>query len=287
MNEILMTLADAVLDTVMDCLKTLPFLFAAFLLLEALEHRSGEKLNRFFVKSGKASPLIGALLGCIPQCGFSVLAANLYCGGAITLGTLLAVFTATSDEAVLILLADPKQISKVLPLLGVKIAVALLAGYLTDFLLRKRRKEASHDMEELCAHCGCHEQHGIFRPALYHTAKTLGFLFLITALINIVTMFAGEERLSALLLGNSVLQPFVSALIGLIPNCAPSVILTKLYMSGALRFSSVIAGLCPSAGMGIAMLFRGLPKKREFFKILGILYAVGVAAGLILRLFGI
>lgn len=276
------------LDTLTDALKMLPFLFAAFCIIELLEHHAGEKLSRFFARSGKAGPLLGATLGCVPQCGFSVLSANLYAGGVITLGTLCAVFLSTSDEAVLLLAATPSAAPDILKLLLVKVCVGIAAGYTVDLLLRKH-KDRDLQLKDLCdhEHCGCHEHGGVLRPALLHTVKIFGFVFLITLVLNFAVEFLGQERLETLLLHDSIFQPFLTALFGFIPNCAASVLLTQLYLEGALQFGAVVSGLCTGAGAGLLVLFRENRNPKENLKILGILYVAAVVSGVILQLLGI
>lgn len=276
------------LDTLTDALKMLPFLFAAFCLMELLEHHAGEKLSRFFARAGKAGPAVGAVLGCVPQCGFSVLSANLYAGGVITLGTLCAVFLSTSDEAVLLLAATPSAASDILKLLLAKVLSGVAAGYLVDFLFRKKADSALQ-LKDLCdhEHCGCHEHGGVLRPALLHTAKMFGFVFLITLVLNFLVEFLGHERLETLLLHDSVFQPFLTALFGLIPNCAASVLLTQLYLEGALQFGAVVAGLCTGAGAGLLVLFRENRNPKDNLKILGILYVAAVVPGVVLQILGI
>lgn len=276
------------LDTLTDALKMLPFLFAAFCLMELLEHHAGEKLSRFFARAGKAGPAVGAVLGCVPQCGFSVLSANLYAGGVITLGTLCAVFLSTSDEAVLLLAATPSAAPDILKLLLAKVLIGIAAGYLVDFLFRKKADSALQ-LKDLCdhEHCGCHEHGGVLRPALLHTAKMFGFVFLITLVLNFLVEFLGHERLETLLLHDSVFQPFLTALFGLIPNCAASVLLTQLYLEGALQFGAVVAGLCTGAGAGLLVLFRENRNPKDNLKILGILYIAAVVPGVVLQILGI
>lgn len=276
------------LDTLTDALKMLPFLFAAFCLMELLEHHAGEKLSRFFARAGKAGPAVGAVLGCVPQCGFSVLSANLYAGGVITLGTLCAVFLSTSDEAVLLLAATPSAAPDILKLLLAKVLIGVATGYLVDFLFRKKTDSALQ-LKDLCdhEHCGCHEHGGVFRPALLHTAKMFGFVFLITLVLNFLVEFLGHERLETLLLHDSVFQPFLTALFGLIPNCAASVLLTQLYLEGALQFGAVVAGLCTGAGAGLLVLFRENRNPKDNLKILGILYVSAVVPGVVLQILGI
>lgn len=274
-------LLDVFLDTILDSVRMLPFLFAAFLLLEALEHHSAAFVNRIFSGNNHAGPLAGAALGCVPQCGFSAMAANLYSGGVISLGTLLAVFLSTSDEAVLLLMGHPGNAGAICRLLITKLIIAVTAGYITDLFLAKRIVSAKQ-IEDLCSHCGCHNHHGILRPALNHTLKLFGYIFVFSGILNLLITLAGTETISAFLLNGSAFQPFITALIGFIPNCASSVLLTELYLNGALSFASVIAGLCTNAGMGLLVLFKVNANLRENLSILGLLYIFAAAAGILL-----
>lgn len=285
-------LAEVLMDTVIDSVKMLPFLLAAFLLMEWLEKYSGEYVNRILAKVGHAGPVVGALLGCIPQCGFSVVAANLFAAGIITPGTLLAVFLATSDEAVLILLGNPGKGQEILTLLITKVVIGTIAGYLIDLLIPKRHNHAA-DMERICADCGCHghgsgHEHGhkhggIVRAALHHTVQVFIYLLIFTGILSLVIELLGVEKLSALLLGNSIFQPLIAAVIGMIPNCAASVMLTELYLNEAISFASVVAGLCAGAGVGLAVLFRMNENMKENLRIIGLLYAVAVISGILLQ----
>ncbi len=266
-----------------DCLRMLPFLFAAFLLIEALEHYSGNLSARVMEKVGKAGPLVGALVGCVPQCGFSVMAANLYAGGVVSVGTLLAVFLATSDEAVLILLGNPGRAVEVGKLLAVKVVIAIVAGYVTDFFL-KGLLSSEKSSGSLCDHCGCHKDHaGIILPAWRHTFRLFLYLLLFTWALNFGIEVFGIEKLSEILLGDTVFQPVIAALIGLIPNCAASVILTQLYLGGAISFASVVAGLSTGAGAGLIVLFKINKNRKENVKIMIMLYIMAVVAGLLLQ----
>lgn len=274
------------LDAVIDTLKILPFLFVAFLVIEFLEHKAQDKIKHLFTRAGVMGPAIATALGCIPQCGFSVMSANLYTSGIITLGTLIAVFLSTSDEAVILLATAHNGSSEIFKLLVTKIIIALVFGYAIYFIERKNHKEHHHHSHDLCEHdhCGCHEHGGVLKPALIHTVKVFGFLLLFTVIIDLIVGFIGTDALSHLLLSDSVFQPFLSAIIGFIPNCASSVLLTQLYIEGTLSFGALIAGLCTNAGAGLLVLFRDKTKFRENLKIVGILYICAVIPGIILHL---
>lgn len=265
-----------------DNLKMLPFLFVAFLILEAMEHHSGNLLPRIF-RHKKSGPAMGAVLGCIPQCGFSALASSLYCGGIITIGTLLAVYLSTSDEAILIMLAQPEHAGTVGKLLLCKIAIALVAGYLIDFLWSLKGHSEKH-VEDLCHHCGCSDHGGILKPALNHTIQLFLFLVGFTILINFVIELVGLETLSKMLLGDTLFQPFLTALFGLLPNCASSILITQLFLDGVISFGSAVAGLCSGAGVGLIVLFKTGKNHKENLLITGILYGVSVLAGILLNI---
>ncbi len=272
---------DACLDALADSLKTLPFLFLAFLLMEALEHQYGHLTNRFLSRVGKAGPGVGAVLGLVPQCGFSAAAANLYAGGVISLGTLLAVFLATSDEAVLIFLGHPERAGLIGSFLAAKLVIGAAAGYGIDLLWKKDRDKKQ--ISDLCKTCGCHETGGIWRPAVYHTLRIFAWLFIITLVLNLLLEAVGMEQLAFLLGRGSFFQPVLTALIGLIPNCAASVLLAELYLAGGLSFGSAIAGLCSGAGLGLVVLFHMVQNKWECFRIVMLLYGMAVLAGIILQ----
>ena len=277
---------EALREAFFDSLQMLPFLFADFLILEAVEHYSSGFMKKALYKVGKAGPVAGSVLGCIPQCGFSVIAANLYSGGIITLGTLLAVFIATSDEAILILMGNPGRGTDILNLIITKIIIAVVAGYGVDIFFRSR-SEGKKEIGEICDHCGCHEGHGgILMPAMRHTAKIFLYVLVFNLVLEVALDWIGAQRLSEYLLKDSLIQPFIAALIGMIPNCASSVILTELYLSGAISFASVVSGLCTGAGIGLVVLLKMNHNPKENLKIVGLLYGISVVAGVVIQVFG-
>lgn len=278
-------ITEILIDTSMDSLKMLPYLFAAFVLLEILEQYSGAFTQRVLSKVGKAGVAAGALFGCIPQCGFSVMAANLYAGGIISAGTLVSVFIATSDEALLILIGNPNAAGEVGALLTAKIVIAVAAGYLVDLFLAEKITTPKKG-GTLYREWDCHkEEKGILRPAWNHTARIFVYLFLFNGVLNLCVRIFGIEQLSAVLLGDTMIQPVAAAVIGLIPNCAASVILTQLYLEGAVSFASVTAGLCTGVGIGLAVLCKVNRNKRENLKIIAVLFGTAVAAGMLLEFF--
>lgn len=278
-------LLDIFTDALLDSLKMLPFLFGAYLLMEWLEHRSGEGMEKLLAGARRLGPVTGALLGCVPQCGFSVAAANLYAGRVITMGTLAAVFLSTSDEAVPLLLGAPEKAGVLLPLLALKVLVGALAGMLIDRAARGKVSAHREGIHDLCRHCHC-EEGNILPAALRHTGSIFLFVLLVNLALGGGVALLGEEKLSALLLSESFLQPAAAALLGLIPNCAASVLLTRLYLAGAVDFASLAAGLLPASGVGLMVLFRANPRPRENLLILALTWGTGAAVGLFLRLLG-
>lgn len=281
---------DIILDTLVDSIKLLPFLFLSYLFIEFIEHKSSKTLEKTLKNSGKFGSVIGSILGIVPQCGFSVTAANLYSSRIITLGTLIAVFLSTSDEAIPVLLSHPENFSDIFKIIIVKLIISILAGLIIDYIFRKRHsikkdiKEAHEHMHDMCSNCNCEHEHGILKPVLKHTINVFIFILIISFLLNISIHFIGEERLSKILMSGNIFQPFIAGLIGLIPNCASSVLLTELYIEGTLTFGSVIAGLCTGAGIGMVVLFKFNHNIKENVKILGIIYVIGSMSGVILSL---
>lgn len=270
---------DILMDAVIDSLKTLPFLFGAYLLIEFLEHKASGPMTQLLARLGPLGPVGGAALGCVPQCGFSVAAANFYAGRLITPGTLIAVFLATSDEALPILLSRPGAAGSLGMLLGVKLIAGALVGIVVDIVYSKFLKhKMSEPFHELCEDCGCGEK-GVLRSALGHTVKIFLFLLAVNLVLNGAIELVGEENISKLLLAGSFWQPLLAGLIGFIPNCAASVILTELYLGGSLSFGAAVAGLCTGAGLGLLVLFRVNKNWRENLCIAGVLYVSAVLIG--------
>lgn len=278
---------DVLLEALLDSLKMLPFLFGAYLLMEWVEHRAGDRLTHALSRPGAlgevSGVLGGALLGCVPQCGFSVAAANLYAARLISPAALVAVFLSTSDEAVPVLLAHPGSFSMLWRLLAVKVILAVLGGLLTLFLFRLMPRAQNAPPAELCAHCGC-ERHGIVRGALHHTAEIFLLLLGVNLALGAVLFFTGEDALAAVMLQGSAAQPFVTALVGLIPNCAASVVLTELFVQGSITFGGAVAGLCTGAGLGLVVLFRTNRPMKQNFAITAGLYVFSALAGVLIDL---
>ncbi len=275
---------DVLADALLDTLKMLPFLFLAYLLIEYLEHKANDKMERALSRFGLFGSIGGAILGCVPQCGFSVAAANLYATRIITVGTLISVFIATSDEAIPIILAHPENISSLWQILVIKIIIAVISGLIIDLFVRFVLKKETHtDYHGVCEHCDC-EHHGIFYSALKHTVSITAFVLIINLILGYIIYFIGESSFARIMLADSVFQPFLTALIGFIPNCAASVILTECFVDGSVTMGSLVAGLTTGAGLGIAVLFKAnRRRKKENFLILVILYTVAVLSGIIIN----
>ncbi len=266
-----------------DSVNMVPFLFVAYLIIEYIEQYSSERLEGLMRGFGKFGPIGGAVLGCVPQCGFSASAANLYSNRVITAGTLIAVFLSTSDEAVPLLLSVPQYGGVVLKLIGVKILIGVAAGFAADFLLKSSPDTKGIELHHRHGHC-CEGEKGILPmigAAAKHTAGTYIFILIISVAMEAAIHISGHERIASLFMENTIIQPFIAALIGFIPNCAPSVLLTQLYIDGVLSFGSVVAGLCTGAGVGIAVLFKENRPMKDNLKIMSLTYVAAVIAGLI------
>ncbi len=275
--------------TIEDSIKLIPFLFLTYLLMEYIEHKTKEKTKETIKKSGKFGPFIGALLGIVPQCGFSVSATNLYAARVITLGTLIAVYLSTSDEMLPIFLSEGVAIDVIIKILVIKFVIGMIAGFLIDLVIRLKNKgkEDEEKIIDLCEKEHCHCEHGIVKSALKHTVNIFIFIFLITFVINLGIHFIGEETIAGFMLDRPILGPIISGLIGLIPNCASSVIITQMYLENIISVGTMIAGLLVGAGVGLAVLFRTNKGVKENIKITVLLYAIGVISGIILELIGI
>lgn len=271
--------------TLEDSLKIVPFLFLTYLGMEYLEHRAEDKVIGLVNRAGKLGPLVGGVAGVVPQCGFSAAASNLYAARIISLGTLIAIYLSSSDEMLPILISERQPVQMIVTLLLIKAAIGVAVGFAIDSVFCRKSHEASHEhIHEICEQGHCHCEKGIWRSALSHTAQITLFLIIITFLLNLILEFGGEALLTKLLLGRPVLGPVVAGLVGLIPNCASSVAITKLYLSGALSFGAMMAGLLTNSGVGLLVLFRVNHNRRENLKILGMLYLIGVAAGIVMGL---
>lgn len=280
-------MADVILDTLLDALKLVPFLFLTYLAMEYLEHKTGERASALVERAGRFGPVIGGVLGIVPQCGFSAAASNLYAGRVITLGTLIAIYLSTSDEMLPILISEQASVGMILKILLGKAVLGVLFGLVIDFILRKSgRKEHAH-IHDICEQEHCHCEKGILRSAFSHTVQISLFILVITFALNLALYFAGEDVLAQILQGSRLVGPLLAGLVGLIPNCAGSVAITQLYLSGIIGIGSLFSGLLAGSGIGLLVLFRVNHDKKENLKILGLLYAIGVVTGILMEfLFG-
>lgn len=286
-----------------DTLRLVPFLFVTYLAMEALEHSAADRVQRIVERSGKAGPVAGALLGALPQCGFSAMAATLYAGRVVSAGTLVAVILSTSDEMVPVFVAHQEPVGRLLAIMAAKVAVAVVVGFAVDALLRlvRRSGDGRAHIHELCerAHCHCddeHDDHGhdhghgrlaIVRSALVHTVQVGAWILVVTFAFGLVIELVGTDALAALLANHPVRATFVSALVGLIPNCGASVAITELYLEGVLTTGPMLAGLLSSGGVGLLVLWRTNPDARESALVTAFVYAISVALGLLAGSLGI
>ena len=278
---------DALLDTALDSLRLLPFLFIAYLAMELLEEKAEEKTVAAVHKAGRWGPVAGAVLGVVPQCGFSAATANLYAGGIITRGTMLAVFLSTSDEMLPILISGGAPAGFIARVLLFKAAAGMVLGAAADALERALGRKREKSIHELCEqeHCRCEE--GVVVSALRHTMKIFLFLFAVTLALNLAVELLGAERLGSFVLNRPVLGELLAGLIGLIPNCAGSVVLTGLYLQGAATAGAMVSGLLVGSGVGLLVLLRMNRDWRDNLITLGLLYFGGVALGLLAGALGI
>lgn len=303
---------EILLHAVEDTLPLLPWIFGLYIIIQLLE--SKVDMRRVKNLGGKMGPVVGAATGLIPQCGFSVMAAKFFERKYITLGTLLAIFMATSDEAFILMLGSGEGAVWVLPMLAVKIVVGIAVGYAADGVMRllgrgqvciempasfDKTPETVHDYfmqqylddKEVDANCSCGRAHGDDNPwknyllyPLFHTLRVAAFIFLVNFALTAIIHSVGEDKFAAFMHGNRFVQPFIACAIGLIPNCASSVVLTETFLSGAITFGTCAAGLCANAGMGFVVLLRNVRKWKRNVILIAVCYAVSVLIGILLNL---
>lgn len=288
--------------SVMDTLRLVPFLLVTYLAMEALEHSAADKVQSVVERSGKAGPAVGSLLGALPQCGFSAMAATLYAGRVVTVGTLVAVILSTSDEMVPVFLAHGEPLGRMLAIMGAKVLVGLVVGFAVDAALRAMRRsgDGHAHIHELCerAHCHCDDdndhghEHGhgrwsIVRSALVHTAQVSALILAITFAFGLIIELVGTDALAAASANHPVRATFLAALVGMIPNCGASVAITELYLEGALAAGPMLAGLLASGGVGLLVLWRTNADMRQNAIVTVFVYAVAVVTGLLAGALGI
>ncbi len=278
-------LLDICLDACIDTIKVIPFLFLAYLAMEYLEHKMEERTQDFEESAGKWGPLVGGLAGVVPQCGFSAAASNLYAGKLITLGTLLAIYLSTSDEMLFLLISAPRDKVSwevILGILAMKAVIGIIAGFIVDMIF-KRKEEHIH-IHDICEQEHCHCEEGVWRSAIRHTLKIASFLLVITFLLDLALFFIGEDTLKNLLMNRPLLGPVLAGVVGLIPNCAASVAITEVYLVDALGAGAMMSGLLVGAGVGLLVLFRVNHDRKENLKVVGLLYLIGAAAGILIEI---
>ena len=288
MREFFHLLWHSLLHTLIDTAKVVPFLFLTYLLMEFLEHKAGGAPERWLRGSGKIGPLVGGALGVLPQCGFSAAATSFYTGRMITTGTLIAVYLSTSDEMLPILISSGAPIPTILKLIGTKLAVGIGAGFAIDGITRLvwhgKKVEQEPGIEELCERENCDCGDRFVLSALKHTAYITIFLLLFTFALNIGIELVGEENIKTVVLNRPVLGSILSAIVGLIPNCASSVVLTSLFVDGVLSSGALLSGLMVNAGVGLAILFRNNRPVKDSLRVVAILFGISVVCGILIDL---
>lgn len=284
-------ITEALLDTIKDAATLIPFLFVTYLAMEWLEGRTEEQSVALLSRMGKTSYAIGAGIGLIPQCGFSAAAAGLYSGGVISLGTMLAVFLSTSDEMIPIFLSSSVEPSVIIKLLAIKFFIAALSGIIVDLAVKtfnRNSAECKH-IHDLCEqdNCGCEDEGGIVKSAAVHTIKTTLFIFAVSLAISLIAVCAGKDTVVSVLSSAPIIGTALIGLIGLIPNCAASVIVAELYLEGMLSSGQMICGLLVGAGVGLLVLIRNNRQPAENVKIIALLYAIGLIWGISIDFFGV
>ena len=277
---------DILLDTLMDALKLLPFLFITFYIMEYIEHKLSDKSKEKIEKSGKYGPIIGSILGVFPQCGFSVAATNLYRTRVITLGTLISIYLATSDEMLPILLSYKVDITLIIGILIVKVIIGMMTGLVIDRLIHRNK---DMNITDLCEeeHCHCAHNHSLLKSSIKHTLSIFMFILVVELILNVAIGFIGYDSLEKIFLKDSIFGSFLTSLIGLIPNCGASVIITELYLKEVITLGSMFAGLLTGSGVALLVLFKTNKNFKENLDILLILYTTGVISGIIIDLVNI
>lgn len=273
---------EIILDTLIDAVKILPFLLIAFLLIEYIEHKLDKKTQKTISKSDKFGPIIGSVLGLIPQCGFSVMATNLYVTRIVSLGTLISIYLSTSDEMIPILISKGASLKTIAVILTIKLIVGMISGFVIDFILRKQKKQKIN--YEICDSEHCHCEKSILKSSIVHTLKILLFIVVFSFVLNIIFEYAGTEFLTKLFMKNSIFGPIISSLIGLIPNCGSSIMISELYLEGVISFGATIAGLLTGSGVAILVLFKSNKNLKENMMILALIYGIGAITGILIEI---
>lgn len=271
---------DIIIDAIYDTIKLIPFLFIAFLIMEYFEHKLNGKSKKILEKSGKYGSLIGSLIAAFPQCGFGVLATNLYAARIISLGMLISIYLSTSDEMLPIMLSEHVDIIIIIKIIIIKVIIGFLCGFIIDLLMRKKEQTINFD---LCDKDHCHCEHGIIKSSIKHTINITIFILFINLILGFILSYIDEGTLGKIFLKNTIFSPFISGIIGMVPNCAASVFLTELYLKEIIDFGSLLSGLLSGAGVSLLLLFKVNKNKKENVKIILILYVIGVLFGLLFQ----
>ena len=276
---------EIVVDSIVDTLKILPYLYLTFIILELIEHKISHKSSKILKENKKIGPLFGSILGGIPQCGFSVVASRLFSSRVITIGTLIAVYLATSDEMIPVMISEKVDLIILVKIIGLKILIGIIVGFIIDLICRRKEENIFDNINHVCEedNCSCNEK-SIFISSLKHTIKIGLFILIANLLIGILLEFIGSDNLSNMLLSKNIFTYFGASLIGLIPNCASSVIITKLYIDNLITIGVTLSGLLTGSGLGILILFKTNKNIKENILILSIIYFIGVILGIIIDL---
>ncbi len=282
-------LKHAAVHTLEESMNLLPLLFITYLIMEFLEHRAGKAAENRIRKAGSLGPVWGGILGIMPQCGFSTAASSLYAGRVITVGTLLAVYLSTSDEMIPIMISESVPMATIARIVITKVMIAIISGLAIELILRKlvyNKERAVHVPETQEEEtCGC--EHGMLRSAVHHTLHVFGYILLVTFMMNVAVELIGEAALARFFTGIPVLGQMIAALVGLIPNCASSVVITELYLAGIIGAGAMMAGLLVNAGVGVLVLLKLSRNWRQNGRIVGALYGLGVFWGVVIQAAGI
>lgn len=277
---------DIILDALLDTARLIPFLFLTYLAMEYLEHKTGSKTRAAIERAGKWGPLAGGMLGAFPQCGFSAAAASLYAGGVISLGTLLSVFLSTSDEMLPVMISGKFPVGQMAAIVGGKVLIGVLVGITVDFIAgRSASSGEEHHIEDVCEHEHCHcDGNHIVRSALHHTGVIAAYIFAVSFVLSLGMEWVGPERLTGLLTGQPIIGHLLCGIVGMIPNCAASVVITELYMERIVTVGMLFSGLLAGSGTGLLVLLKVSKRKRSVAGIAGLLYAVSLVFGLLIDL---
>lgn len=280
---------DIILDTLLDSVRLLPFLFLTYLCMELLEHKAGGKLLDKISSVEKAGSFVGALFGIVPQCGFSAAASSLFAARVISVGTLIAIYLSTSDEMLPILLSESVPLPAILKILGTKLVIAMVSGFLVELCLHRllHRTDEKMDIHAVCEEEHCHCEDGVLVSACKHTLRIFVYILLISFVLNVLIAWVGEDTLASLFSNTPLLGQMAAALVGLIPNCAASVVITSLYVDGIIGAGMMMAGLLANAGVGLLVLFRLNRNRTQNVEIIGLLYVLAVVWGLLISTLGI